>query len=194
MVECELCGIDRGRRKRVDGKMLCWHCVYSLRQTKETLAKEISQKLANIHRLQDELYKERNNKYQVKFEKKGYQYSNPVSAVPSLDILQRAIMAVDLLQYFSNFSEVMCDYYGIKAPRYLINDDKVPNDANAVYSWGDNIVYTPKRGALKWRTAFHEIWHALERHAVVSHTEESEKNAEIFAKACLRRLGLSENS
>ena len=143
--------------------------------------------LKESRRLERENSELRTKTAQIFREEKVYAFNNAVSAVPPVDVLERAMLALDLEKLFHAFSIVLGDYYGIKAPHYYDNPEKVPKNANACYHHETNEVYCAK-GTLSHRTAFHEFWHALERHGIVPNTEDSEKNANTYAIACLKRL------
>ena len=132
--------------------------------------------------------------HSVKLEKKKYAYQNAVSAAPPTDVLKRSLAALDEYRLYTSLSQVLGDYYGIDAPRYLASDEMTPKGANAAYYSESNEVYSPKGKTLKYRTAFHEFWHALERHGIVPKTTDSEKNAEIYAKTCLTLLNMDVNA
>jgi len=194
MTICEICGRETNRRLRLeDGRLVCWQCKAIKYSSYEEICKNVQSYNEWAKRgwaRVEELRKEKGTKHIPA----TYKYNNAVSAVPPIEVLEKSIMALDMMNYFSNFSEVLSDHYGFEAPRYLISDEKCSPGANATYYWEENTVYSRRKKELKYRTAFHEIWHALEKHGLVPHTEESEKSAEIYAKACLRRLNRDENS
>jgi hypothetical protein len=66
----------------------------------------------------------------------------------------------------------------------------VPENAIACYYPSTNKVYS-KTQSMSKHTALHEIWHALERHGIVPKTPDSEKNANLYAEACLGSVGIS---
>ena len=194
MTICEICGRDVRKRSRLeDGRLVCWECKNVKSLDYEGMYKRIFSYWEYARRGWKRAEELRHEKG-IKLEKPDYKYNNPVSAVPPKEILEKSILSIDLMKYFSDFSVVLGDYYGFQGPRYLVSDEKLSPNSNATYYWHENTVYTPKKRALKYRTAFHEIWHALERHGIVPHNEDSEKNAEIYARACLRRLGKDEIS
>ncbi len=200
-MKCELCDYEMdGKRRSRDAetnKMLCWNCVFELRRIRKGQILEhvacSSREFHKLNQLRDEVWTLKNAQYPVAHEAKKHPYNNAVSAMPPLEILQKSLIALDEFHIFSDFAQVLGDYYGIVAPQYLDNPKKCGEKALATYYWSENIVYAAK-GPMKYRTAFHEMWHALERHGIVPHTKDSEKNAEIFARHCLRRLGRDENS
>ena len=181
MTLCEVCGESALRRQRADDFLCCRVCAFRLTSWSNLdLLKE-------SRRLERENSELRAKTAQIFREEKRYAYNNAVSAVPTVDILERAMLALNQGENFSVFSVVLGDYYGIKAPPYYSFPEGVPKDANAVYHSLKNEVYCAK-GPLSHRTAFHEFWHALERHGIVPNTEDSEKNANTYAIACLKRL------
>ena len=194
MTICEICERETSRRTRLDdGRLVCWQC--------NNLKKQSYDQICNTVQMYNEYASRGWNKVDelrklksISHTPKTFAFSNPISAVPPIEILEKSILALDIMHLFSNFSEVLGDYYGIEAPRYLISDEKCLPTANATYYWEENKVYSKRETSLKRRTAFHEMWHALERHGIVEHTEDSEKNAKTYAKGCLRRLKHDENS
>jgi len=194
MTICEICGREVNRRSRLDdGRLVCWQCKRLKNLDYDQICHEVYSYYDYAKRGWEKVAELRKEKG-ISHIPASYKYSNPVSAVPPIEILEKSIIALDVMNYFTNFSEVLGDYYGFKAPRYLISDEKCSPNANATYYWKENIVYSRREKRLAYRTAFHEIWHALERHGLVPNTKDSEKNAEIYAKACLRRLNLNENA
>ena len=180
-MRCEICGEFATRRQRVDNSLCCMTCAFRLRYWSPL------DFLKESRRLERENSELRAKTAQIFRKEKRYAYNNAVSAVPTVDILERAMLAINLGENFSVFSVVLGDYYGIKAPPYYNFPEGVPKDANAVYHSLKNEVYCAK-GPLSHRTAFHEFWHALERHGIVPKTKDSEKNANTYAIACLKRL------
>ena len=194
MTICEICGGKTKRRIRLnDGRLVCWQCNQIQKNSYEENCKTVKNYRDYAKQGWNKVTELRKEK-SISLIPPEYKYTNPISAVPPVDVLERSLLALDMMNYFSNFSEVLADYYGFEAPRYLISDEKCSPDANATYYWRENNVYTRRDRPLKNRTAFHEIWHALERHGIVPNTKDSEKNAELYAKACLRRLNKNENS
>ena len=194
MTICEICGREVRKRSRLeDGRLVCWKCKSIKYSSYEEICINIQSYNEWAKRGWEQVEKIRKQKG-IQHIPAQYKYSNPVSAVPPVEILEKSMLALDFMSFFSNFSEVLSDYYGFEAPRYLVSDEKCSPNANATYYWEENTVYSRDKKRLAYRTAFHEIWHALEKHGIVPHTDESEKNAEIYAKACLRRLKKDENS
>lgn len=179
MTVCELCYRQVSRRKKREGVLVCDWCWAELCASKPQLIKE---KI----RLRGELDALRANPFLAC--KKQYAYNHPVSAVPAQDILEKAILALDLTKYYSDFSTVLGDYYGFSGPAYLRDKDQVSKGAIACYRRDKNTVYSAEPNGTSHDTAFHEFWHALEAHGIVPRTGDSEKNANLYAKACLKRL------
>ncbi len=197
---CDICHKESGRRRtRIGDKLVCFDCHWAntqiTRGDPDNYLKESYSRECKANReLRERVAQLEAAQYPVAHEAKKHPYTNAVSALPPVEVLEKAILALDEYRYFNNFAEVLGDYYGIVAPKYLASDEKTPKDANAAYFWETNTVYAPKSKALKYHTAFHEMWHALERHGIVPHGKDSEIDAQRYAKLCLRKLGRSENS
>jgi len=188
MPKCELCGEKVARRiKRLISKrlqMICNHCDYHILNgnhlyTISTLGSERAygrEMRKEVNRLNSLLEHKPLN------EKKVYPYSNPWSAVPPIHVLMNAKKALSVQGIYSGFPEILGDYYGILSPPYYHNDKMVPEGAIACYYPHTNTVYS--KNPMSNHTAFHEMYHALERHGIVPKTTDSEKNADFYADAC----------
>jgi len=191
--KCELCKEDHGRRKKRlvnrSIKMLCWDCWWQLENgnlvdTTLELAK-YRKYYFDAEKKINELKKTR--QWEIINQPKRYPYSNPWSAIPPIHVLKNAVKALDDQEKYKGFPEVLGDYYGIETPPYSFDASKVPEGAIACYYPTTNIVYT-KEKTIDKRVAFHEMYHALERHGIIPMNSDSEKNAEFYAYACLARL------
>jgi len=179
MADCEICYRQVARRRRVEGKLVCWGCASQLCLSKVQLAKDKV-------RLQGELDRIKANPVYAVSSKKPYPYNHPISAVPPLDVLKRAVLALNLTGFYTPFSKVLGDHYGFQGPPYWKDGDEVPNGWIACYYPSRNAVY--QRAPIGEETGFHEFWHALEAHGLVARTADSEENASLYARACLQRL------
>lgn len=180
MADCEICGTFQLRRKRTNsGKLVCWKCYYHLLWSKEELTRKIGKQDQEIDSLEARIPPRR--------PKIEYRYNSPFSAIPPIDVLKNSMLALDLSTSFSEFSQVLGDYYEINAPPYYANDDKVTPGAIACYYPSENEVYAFKSKPLSHETAFHEFYHALQNFGVVP-KKDSEKNADLYAAGCMRRL------
>jgi hypothetical protein len=178
MTICELCGDVVSRRKRVDGRLVCWRCTYGLNRPKENIVGE-------LNKLERELRKMKERLPSTPIAK-DYTFNSAVSAVPPLDVLRRAILALNLSGHFNAFSIVLSDHYDFKAPEYNVDPDRTPVGAIACYHYSNNKV-TSREKTITNHTAFHEFWHVLQRHGIVSN-DKSEQNADLYAIACLEML------
>jgi hypothetical protein len=199
-MKCEICNESYdGRRTRVNGKLACSYCSWANRFIKQGDPQNILKTQFSIdERKLDELHKRirelETTQYPVSHEAKKFPYSNAISAIPPLDVLESAMLALSEYNFFSDFANVLGDYYGIVAPKYLKNIEKCGENVNARYFWNENTVYTPGTGVFRNHTAFHEMWHALERHGIVPHTKDSEVEAQRYAIFCLRKMGRKKDS
>lgn len=188
MPKCELCGekSDRRTKKLISKqiKMLCRHCYKQLCDGDHLdTIRIMSQHRIYGEKMHNEVIRLSsffNSNEKSKYEK--YPYSNPWSAVPPIHVLKNARKALDTQKSYVGFPETLGDYYGIVAPPYAVNEQKVPEGAIACYYPSTNRVYS--KGAINEHTAFHEMYHALERYKVVPKTVDSEKNANFYADAC----------
>lgn len=179
MPPCQICGRPQDRRKRIKtGKLVCNPCHWHSLWEPEQLIKKISE----LEKKNDDL----RGRIPPKISQREYRYNSPYSAVPPRDILKNAMIAVNLGN-FSEFSKVLGDHYGIKAPPYYANDAKIPSGAIACYYPTENEVYALVKEPLQYTTAFHEFYHALQAFGVVPN-KDSEKNAGLYGEACVRRL------
>ena len=183
MPYCEICSREVLRRKRTKrGRLVCRRCFYLI-EYPDNAAYE-------IHKLEKKLEYYRQN-HTIKDANRKYRFNSPFSAVPPRELLQNAIYALDTVSGYSHgFNHVLADYYEIEAPPYYHNSEKVPENAIACYYRNANIVYS-RDSTLSQKTAFHEMWHALESFGVVPRTENSERDADRYAYACLKRLTTS---
>ena len=171
------------RRYRLkNGSLVCEMCRYHYHWTSE-------QFLRWIKRLKDSV-----NQWRIKANERTlrvpidhkYRFNSPFSAIPPKDILDNAVYALDIEGIYHGFQRVLSDYYKIDTPPFIEDPDQVPEGAIACYYPNRNKVYS--RGTLKRRSAFHEIYHALENFGIVPKTKDSEKHANQYAYGCLRRL------
>ena len=110
------------------------------------------------------------------------------ACLPPSDVVRRAVDTLGVTGDYSGFSAVLASYYGIPPPRFLHDAIAVPKDAIACYSFPLNTVYS-KQPSLLRDTAFHEFFHALEKHGVVAiPIEKREEYANLFAKICCCRM------
>ena len=180
MADCEICGTYQMRRKRIEsGKLVCWPCFYRLAWSKEELVRETRQLDKEVDSLEARI--------PPRTPKIEYKYNSPFSAVPPIDVIRNAVNALDISGWFSQFSQVLGDYYGINAPPYYDNTSKVPIGAIACYYPSDNEVYAKKGDPMTYDTAFHEFYHALQNFGIVP-KKDSEKTARDYAAACVRRM------
>jgi len=180
MANCELCGKHQLRRKRLEnGKLVCWICYYRLAWSKEDIVIKTRKQDFEIDDLRSMI--------PPKKPRIEYKYNSPFSAIPPLDVIKNATIALDIAGYYSDFSQVLADYYGIDAPPYYVNDEKVPDGAIACYYHNENKVYSRKKDPMSWDTAFHEFYHALQNYGLVP-SKNSEETADQYAKACVRRM------
>ena len=180
MPDCELCGQPVLRRRRNSAnKLVCYSCSYLEKWPKEGLVRRIKR----LEKENDDL----SSRIPPRIHKIEYRFNSPFSAIPPIDVLKNALIGLNLGGYFSDFSQVLGDYYGIDAPRYYANDDKVPEGATACYYRSSNEVYSFKKTPLHNETAFHEFYHALQNYGIVP-KKDSEKNAGLYAKGCMKRL------
>jgi len=177
MTVCEWCGSVVSRRISLEGSMVCSWCYYVANLSKENLVKDY----IRIRNENGELRKKL-----VALRQKAH-YNSPFSAIPPKEILQRAMIALDLGKYYTEFSKVLGDYYGIDGPPYYESPKEVPPDAIACYYPSRNEVYCTKQN-LSYENAFHEFYHALHKFGIVT-TKHEEKDAELYAKGCLAMLG-----
>ena len=180
MPNCQICRSDIPRRRRnpQSNLLVCWSCDRRLMNVIGT-AREVS-------RLEEQIEGYRRTR-PILPNGTEYKFNSPYSAIPPKDILERSILALDMAHIYSDFSIVLGDHYGFEAPRYLDKPEEVPKGAIACYHNFKNVVYAAK-GPMSRHTAFHEFWHALENHGTVPRTIDSEKNANTYASACLKRL------
>lgn len=180
LADCEICGTYQMRRKRTEsGKLVCWQCYYRLAWSKEELVRKTRQLDKEVDSLEARI--------PPRVPSVDYKYNSPFSAIPPIDVLKNAIIALDIGGTFSEYSQVLGDYYGINAPPYYANDEKIPDGAIACYYPTENEVYAFRKRALSHETAFHEFYHALQNFGIVP-KKNSEKNADLYAKGCVRRL------
>ena len=188
MPKCELCGEVVGRRTKYliskQIKLLCNYCCYYLSNGDHLKAiVDLGEHRIDYKKMRREINRlslivsDKNVKIS-----KDYPYSNPWSAVPPVYVLRNARKALDIQKKFSGFPETLGDYYGILAPPYSLSPSMVPEGAIACYYPATNHVYS--KGSMSEHTAFHEMYHALERHGIVPKTADSEKNADFYADAC----------
>lgn len=169
---CQLCGaIVSGRRRRVGDFLLCWWCAYLMSLPQPQLVTKFRQIEEEFQRIDG---------------KENPKFMNPFSAVPPRDILLKAEIALDVTGYYSDFSKVLAEYYGIPTPKYLSNPNEVSKDSVACYHTSKNIVYC--RAQMSLETAFHEFYHALQNHGIVPKNNYNEEEAKFYAKACIKIL------
>ena len=192
MPKCDICEQDNGRRKKriILGrvKMICWNCWWQLEKNDIIYTtKELGLERAYSRRLRAEINKlSEDHEWTVVNEPKKYPYSNPWSAVPPTHVLKNAVRALNIQGKYDAFPDVVGDYYGIETPPFYDDPSKVPKNAIACYYPSENKVYS--KGSMSNHTAFHELYHALERHGIVPKTKDTEKNAEFYADACISAL------
>ena len=180
MPDCELCGKHVLRRRRIcNGHLVCWSCFYREKWSKIELIRKIN----SLEKMNDDL----SSKIPPRISEIEYRFNSPFSAIPPKDVLKNAFIGLNLGGYFSDFSQVLGDYYGINAPRYYADDNKVTEGAIACYYPSSNEVYSFKKEPLLHETAFHEFYHALQNFGIVP-KKDSEKNADLYAKGCMKRL------
>ena len=178
MPECELCGRDVLRRIRQDSRLVCYHCDQYIRFPHNAAYE--------IHRLEKKLDKYRQD-FKIRTPDIKYRFNSPFSAIPPTHVLENAVYGLDVDGFYHEFSKPLADYYGIEHPRYYRNAEKVPEGAIACYYSSTNEVYS-KNGINK-KTAFHEMWHALENFGIVPYDPEtSERDADRYAYGCISRL------
>ena len=117
------------------------------------------------------------------------QSKNVFCLIPPIDVLKRAKIALEVDGYYSSFAKVLGAYYGIPAPKYIVNPEGIPKRAFSCYVPSENKVYC-KKEPYNLHTAFHEFYHALENFRIAPKVsrKKSEENAEKYAKACLKLL------
>jgi hypothetical protein len=164
--------------------MVCNHCWYRLIDGDHlNTIRLLGEERAYARNMRDEVNRLSGEiKRQTIQKPKKYPYSNPWSAVPPKHILTNAVNALHIEGRYNSFPEVLCDYYGIESPPFIDDSSMVPKKAIACYYPSTNHVYS--RGSMSHHTAFHEIYHVLERHGIVPETADGEKNANFYADAC----------
>ena len=180
MTICENCGAEVYRRTRINGKMLCPYCAWAIKDPLDFAKNFISR----YEYLRKEYVKSRQELFKIRKQTK-----NVFSLIPPIDILKKAVIALDIEGCYKSFTEVLGAYYGIPAPKYLVQPKKVPARAIACYHSSKNEVYS-KEDEIDLDTAFHEFYHALENFGIAPRVsrKKSEENAEKYAKACLKLL------
>jgi len=180
MPPCEVCGVEVTRRKRnlATNKLTCNQCGFYIRNPISAIRE--------LKRNEETIKKYRSN-YKIKTANIEYRFNSPFSAIPPDNILQNAIYGLDIDGYYHEFSKVLADYYGIEHPRYYRSAEKVPENAIACYYRSSNEVYS--KNGINQKTAFHEMWHALENFGIVPYDPKtSERDADRYATGCVTRL------
>lgn len=180
MTICELCGHDVARRIKVNKLLVCWHCASLLKKSKTEIVKKAMNYYEKMREYNLELLKIRARP----------SYGSVYAALPSKDVLQKAIIALEMSSKYQPFYDVLAEVYGIESPQTCFNASQVSEDAIACYRPSTHTIYS-KTESMSRSTAFHEFWHALEGSGRVirdPRKEGREKNARDFAEACLRIL------
>jgi len=164
----------------MDGLFVCWHCASLLGKSKPEIVKDAMKYYHEMREYWLELTKIKSRP----------SYGSVYAALPSKEILQRAIIALEMSGSYQPFYNVLAEVYGIESPGAYFDASQVPEDAIACYHPSKHAIYSKTKNMSRG-TALHEFWHALEGRGRVirdSNKEGREKNARDFAEACLRVL------
>jgi len=185
MPPCNICGKIQYRRRRWDeNTLVCFSC-YCLMKFPKNAAHEVK-------RLEKIIEKYKQN-FKIRTPDIQYRFNSPFSAIPPFHILTNAIYGLEIDGYYHSFSKVLADYYGIEYPKYYRDPEKVPDNAIACYHRSTNEVYS--KNSINRKTAFHEMWHALESFGIVPYDPEaSERDADRYAEGCVSRLSKGERT
>ena len=180
MTICEICKASVHRRTGVDGLLVCWHCASLLEKSKPEIVKDAMKYYNEMREHWAELSKIRSRP----------SYGSVYAALPPKEVLQKAIIALEMSGSYQPFYDVLAEVYGIESPRSFFDASQVSENAVACYHPSRHAIYSKTIGMSR-STALHEFWHALEGKGRVirdSTKEGREKNARDFSEACLRVL------
>lgn len=181
MTICEVCGRSVDRRSRLeDGRLVCWDCkdVFMLGP------EQICEKIKAYREFRDRAWAELDKV------KSMVSFGSPYSVVPHKYYLKNAMKILSESKSYQPFYDYLSGMYKIDAPYSYAQPNEVPPNAIACYIPQKKAIVSREK-TMTHHTAFHELFHHLEHMGVARmelNQDEREKNANLFAEACLKSV------